>query len=185
MVVGLGNPGTEYEGTRHNLGAAVARELVRREGEKLVPDKQKSMSAELKLAGSRVAVAVPLTYMNLSGEAVAALVRRHGIEDLDRVVVVHDELDLEPGRIKVKVGGGLAGHNGLKSIKQQLRDDGFVRVRVGVGKAPGTMSGADYVLRKPGKAERELFDAAVARAADAIESIVQEGVDAAMTRFNA
>lgn len=144
------------------------------------------MSAEARITGRRVALAVPLTYMNLSGESVRLLVRRHGVEDDPRrLVVVHDELDLEPGRVKVKVGGGLAGHNGLKSIKQHLHTDGFVRVRIGVGKPPGRQAGANHVLRRPGKAERAELEVAVEEAADAVELIVAEGPEAAMTRFNA
>ena len=96
--------------------------------------------------------------------------RRHGIDDLDRLVVVHDELDLPPGRIKVKVGGGLAGNNGLQSIKAHLHTDDFVRVRIGVGKPPGARSGADHVLRRPGKAERAELDVAIEEAADAVEA---------------
>jgi PTH1 family peptidyl-tRNA hydrolase len=122
--------------------------------------------------------------MNLSGEAVAPLVRRYCTDDVSRLVVVHDELDLPPGRIKVKVGGGLAGHNGLKSIKAHLHSDAFVRIRIGVGKPPGRQSGADYVLRRPGKADRVELDVAVAEAADAIETILTDGPERAMNRFN-
>jgi PTH1 family peptidyl-tRNA hydrolase len=134
--------------------------------------------------GRRLALAFPQTYYNESGLAVAALARRHGIDDPGRVVIVHDELDLEPGRIKVKVGGGLAGNNGLRSVKAHLGTDEFVRIRIGVGKPPGRMAGADHVLRKPGKAERSELDIAIEDAADAVEVILAEGVDAAMRRFN-
>lgn len=151
-------------------------------------------------------LAVPLTYMNDSGLAVAPLVRRAGIpagvdgrrtnaeaqEDGkapgglgDRLVVVHDELDLPPGRIRVKAGGGTAGNNGLNSVVAHLHAKDFLRVRIGIGKPPGRLSGADYVLRRPGKADRELLDLAVVQAANAVEAIVCEGADAAMTRFNA
>ena len=105
----------------------------------------------MRVGGKRLALAVPLTYMNLSGEAVAPLVRRHGIDDPHRLVIVHDELDLPVGRLKVKVGGGLAGHNGLKSIKAHLHTDDFVRVRIGIGKPPGKAQGVDHVLKKPGQ----------------------------------
>ena len=126
-------------------------------------------------------LAVPQTYYNESGQAVGALARRHDL-DADRVVVVHDELDLPPGRIKVKLGGGLAGNNGLRSIKAHLGTDDFVRVRIGVGKPPGRQEGADHVLRRPGKHERTELDIAIEEAADAVELIVAEGVDAAMTQ---
>jgi peptidyl-tRNA hydrolase, PTH1 family len=123
--------------------------------------------------------------MNESGRAVGALVRRHDIDDLRRLVVVHDELDLDVGRMKVKLGGGLAGHNGLKSIKAHLHDDGFIRIRIGVGKPPSAAAGRDYVLRRPGKAEREVFDAVCERAADAVETLLDVGVDQVMARYNA
>jgi peptidyl-tRNA hydrolase, PTH1 family len=129
-------------------------------------------------------VAFPQTYVNLSGESVTRLVRRFGIDDLGRLVVVHDELDLPTGRVKIKVGGGTAGHNGLESIKAHLHSTDFVRVRVGIGKPPGRQAGADFVLRRPGKAERAELDVAVQEAADAVELILTEGPDPAMNRFN-
>ncbi|HTT86087.1 MAG TPA: aminoacyl-tRNA hydrolase [Acidimicrobiales bacterium] len=186
MVVGLGNPGPEFEGTRHNLGAQVAVRYAGRHGERLRPEKgTRSEVARLRLGARLVAVAVPHTYMNESGMAVAALVRRYGISDLHRLVVVHDELDLPRGRVKVKVGGGTAGNNGLKSVHAHLHDPGYVRVRIGIGKPPGRQSGADYVLHRPGRAEREVLEVAVETAVDAVEAIVDSGPDAAMARFNA
>jgi peptidyl-tRNA hydrolase, PTH1 family len=140
---------------------------------------------EVRVGGRRLALAFPQTYMNESGMAVAPLVRRFGIDDLTRLVVVHDELDLPVGRIRVKVGGGLAGHNGLKSIKAHLHTDAFCRVRIGIGKPPGRRQGVDHVLRAPGKAERELLAVAVEEAADAVEAVLAEGPAAAMNRFNA
>ena len=116
--------------------------------------------------------------------AAAALVKRHGIDDPAKVVVVHDELDLPVGRIKVKVGGGLAGNNGLKSIKAHLQTDDFLRVRIGVGKPPGSQHGRDHVLRRPGKRDREELDVAIAEAADAVELILADGVERAMERYN-
>jgi peptidyl-tRNA hydrolase, PTH1 family len=112
------------------------------------------------------------------------LVRRAGLEDPEGLVIVHDELDLEPGRVKVKVGGGLAGHNGLRSIQAHLHTSDFVRVRIGVGKPPSAAAGARYVLRPPRKAERQLLDDAVSVAADAVEVIAADGPEAAMNRFN-
>lgn len=141
-------------------------------------------AAEVRLDGRRVVVAFPMTYMNDSGRAAQALVKRYGIEDLESLVVVHDELDLPAGRVKVKVGGGTAGHNGLKSLHAHLHDSGYVRVRIGIGKPPGQRSGADHVLRRPGSAERELLTTAVETAADAVEMIATSGVADAMNRFN-
>jgi PTH1 family peptidyl-tRNA hydrolase len=185
LVVGLGNPGAEYAGTRHNVGVWVVELLARRHGGQLKKSKEHALVSEVRIGPHRVTLAFPQTYMNESGRAVAALVRRHGIEDLHKLVVVQDELDLPTGRVKLKLGGGLAGHNGLKSIKAHLHSDDFVRVRIGVGKPPGTQAGRDYVLRRPGKAEQAELDVVVERAADAIESILTDGVEAAMGRFNA
>jgi peptidyl-tRNA hydrolase, PTH1 family len=142
------------------------------------------LSDEVRVGPLRLALAFPQTYYNESGMAVGALVRRHGIEDLHRLVVVHDELDLPPGRIQVKVGGGLAGNKGLKSIKAHLRSDDFVRVRIGVGKPPSRDHGADHVLKRPGKAERTELDIVIQEAADAVELILTDGPEAAMNRFN-
>lgn len=184
LVVGLGNPGRQYERTRHNVGFEVVELLAARHGGTLRRTKHRAVADEVRIGDHRVALAQPLTYMNDSGEAVAPLVRRFGIDDLTRLVIVHDELDLPVGRVKVKVGGGLAGHNGLRSIKAHLHDAGFVRVRIGVGKPPSKEAGADHVLRRPSKRDRELLDVAVVEAADAVEAIVTEGVDAAMAEVN-
>ncbi len=165
------------------MGAEVVALLAGRHGERLRKAKELALVAELRLGRRRLAVAFPQTWMNESGRSVGALVRRHDL-GVERLVVVHDELDLPPGRVKVKVGGGLAGHNGLKSLKAHLRDDGFMRVRIGIGRPPGRMSGADHVLRRPGKAERAELDVAVQEAADAVELILADGVDIAMARTN-
>lgn len=189
LVVGLANPGAKYAGTRHNIGAEVVGELVDRHGGALKAGRERADVAEVRVPrpgtdAARVALVVPHTYMNLSGEAVAPLVRRHGIEDPARLVVVHDELDLEPGRFKVKKGGGLAGHKGLKSINSHLHTQDFLRVRVGIGKPPASQAGKDHVLRRPGKGERAELDIAVKEAADAVELILTDGVEAAMSRYN-
>ena len=184
LAVGLGNPGDEHAGTRHNSGADAIALLARRHGGTLKRGKERALSAEVVVQGKRLALAFPQTYYNDAGLAVAALVRRHGIEDPGQVVVVHDELDLPVGRIQVKEGGGLAGNNGLKSIKAHLHSDAFVRIRIGVGKPPGRMQGADHVLRRPGKAERVELDVAIEEAADAVELLLGKGVAAAMNRYN-
>jgi PTH1 family peptidyl-tRNA hydrolase len=184
-VVGLGNPGSDYAGTRHNLGADVVARLALRHGTTLRKGRERALVAEVRPGGKYLVLAFPQTFMNLSGESVARLVRRFGVEhDLSRLVVVHDELDLPSGRIKVKVGGGTAGHNGLESIRAHLHTGAFVRVRIGIGKPPGRQEGADYVLRRPGKTERVNLDIAVEEAADAVMCILDEGPAAAMNRFN-
>jgi PTH1 family peptidyl-tRNA hydrolase len=185
LVVGLGNPGREYAGTRHNVGFEVVELLAARHGGRFKKSRERALVTEVRIDGHRVVLAEPQTYMNLSGEAVAPLVRHHGIEDLHRLVVVHDELDLPVGRLKVKVGGGLAGHNGLRSISAHLHSSDFVRVRIGVGKPPSRERGADHVLARVSRSERTALDQTVRDAADAVELIISEGPQAAMTRFNA
>jgi peptidyl-tRNA hydrolase, PTH1 family len=185
LVVGLGNPGSEYQASRHNVGAEVVELLAQRHGGTLKRTRERALVAEVRIEDDRVALAFPQTYMNLSGEAVALLVKRHGITDPERIVIVHDELDLPLGRIQIKRGGGLAGHNGLRSIKAHLHTDEFVRVRIGVGKPVTKEHGADHVLRRPTKRDRLELDVSVNEAADAVELIRSEGVDAAMNRINA
>ncbi|MCU1358570.1 MAG: aminoacyl-tRNA hydrolase [Acidimicrobiales bacterium] len=184
LVLGLGNPGTEYEHSRHNVGADVVALLAARHGGRLKLGKERALSGEVRVGPHRLALAFPQTFYNDSGLSAAALVRRHGITDLHRLVVVHDEMDLPPGKLKVKVGGGLAGNNGLKSIKAHLHTDDFVRVRIGIGKPPGRQAGVDHVLRRPGKADLAEITVAMEEAADAVELILAEGPEPAMTRFN-
>lgn len=141
--------------------------------------------AEARIDGRLLALAFPQTFVNLSGESAARLVRRYGVgDDMSRVVVVHDELDLPVGRVKVKEGGGTAGHNGLESIRAHLRTGAFTRVRIGIGKPPGRQQGADYVLKPIRKAEQLELDVAVVEAAEAVELIFTDGVATAMNRVN-
>jgi PTH1 family peptidyl-tRNA hydrolase len=184
LVVGLGNPGKEYAGSRHNVGFQVVDLLARRHDGRLKAGKERALVDEVRIDGQRVAIAQPTTYMNLSGESVTQLVRRFGVEEPERLVVVQDELDLPTGVVRVKLGGGLAGHNGLRSIKAHLHTDAFVRVRIGVGKPPTKEQGADHVLKRVSKTDRELLSVAVEVAADAVEQIVAEGPDAAMNQVN-
>jgi peptidyl-tRNA hydrolase, PTH1 family len=183
LVVGLGNPGEEFRRTRHNVGADVVEMLAARHGGRLRKGKERSLVDEVRIGDKRVALAIPLTYMNESGQAVQALARRYGV-DPEHVVVVHDELDLPPATLKVKAGGGLAGHNGLRSIKQHLHSDAFLRVRIGVGKPVSKERGADHVLNAFSKRERQEIDVTLEEAADAVECIAADGVDAAMNRYN-
>lgn len=186
LVVGLGNPGNEYRHTRHNVGADVVALLASRAGERLrVSSKDLAMTADARLAGRRMALAFPQTYMNESGNAVGRLVRRYGLDDFTRLVIVHDELDLPAGRLQIKSGGGLAGHNGLRSIRDHLKSTDFVRVRIGIGKPPSAAQGAGHVLSRPSKRERDDLAVTIEEAADAVELIASEGVTAAQTRYNA
>lgn len=190
LVVGLGNPGSQYRGTRHNLGVEVLEELAARHG--TPPDStslslsksERALVATVGIDGHRVVLAFPQTYMNLSGESLALLVKRHGVSDPSKIVVVHDEVDLPVGGLKVKVGGGNAGHNGLRSIEQHLGTRDYARVRVGVGKPADGRSGKDYVLKAPTKSERQELDIVVAEAADAVECYLLNGLAETMNRFN-
>lgn len=184
LVVGLGNPGEKYAGTRHNVGAEVVEVLAARHATKLKPGKQAAVVAELRIGDKLVAVAFPQTFMNDSGRSVRDLMRRYGIDDPNRLVVIHDELDLDVGRLKLKTGGGLAGHNGLKSLEQHLHNTDFVRLRIGIGRPPGRQAVIDHVLRRPGKADRVELDIQIEHAADAVERIVADGVEATMNDLN-
>lgn len=187
LVVGLGNPGKKYERTRHNVGQEAVIELARRHGGTMKEGRDKALVCELRIGDEQVVAAVPLTFMNESGQAVRALLKRHNVKPeslASRLVVVHDELDLQPGIVRVKAGGGLAGHNGLRSITSHTSTQDYLRVRIGVGKPPSAEEGADHVLRKVPPAERAVLDDAQSRAADAIESLIANGTAATMNVFN-
>ena len=185
LVVGVGNPGREYERSRHNVGFEVIDELARRGSATLKAGRDKALVAEVHGEFLHYLLAKPMTYVNNSGQAVGPLARRYGVTEIERVVIVHDELDLPPGVVRVKVGGGLAGHNGLRSITQHLKSQDFVRVRIGVGKPQSKERGGDHVLGRIPTAERELLDISVQRAADAVEIILKHGADTAMQQTNA
>jgi PTH1 family peptidyl-tRNA hydrolase len=188
LVVGLGNPGEKYARTRHNVGEEAVRLLAERRGATLKGGRDNALVAETRFPGpdgdERVVLAFPITFMNESGQAVSALVRRYRIELPEQIIVIQDELDLPPGELKVKSGGGLAGHNGLRSITQHLKTQDYLRVRIGVGKPDHKDVGKGHVLSKVPKAERELLDTRIADAADATELIIASGVEAAMQRYN-
>ena len=185
LVIGLGNPGKEYARSRHNVGEEVVRLLAARHSATFKAGKYNSEVAEARLGDERVVLAFPLTYMNESGQAASALVRFAKIESPDQIVIVHDELDLPPGQVRLKAGGGLAGHNGLRSVTQHLKTQDYLRVRIGVGKPPSKEHGAGHVLNRVPLAERQLLDESVTLAADAVELIVARGIDAAMRDVHA
>jgi len=186
VVVGLANPGAEFDGSRHNVGGDAVRLVAQRRGAHLTHERrQRCDAATVETTQGLVTLAVPTTFMNESGAALAPLLRRTSLEDLSHLVVVHDELDLEPGRLQFRVGGGLAGHNGLRSVAQVLGTQEFARLRVGIGKPPSKEQGAQYVLRRPTGARRAARDEDVARAADAIETLLEVGFDEAQRRVNA
>jgi peptidyl-tRNA hydrolase, PTH1 family len=182
LVAGLGNPGREYERTRHNVGWLVLEELARRHGGSW-RSKFSGSLAEVRLGDLKLGLLKPETYMNDSGVSVGAAARFYKVAP-EHLLVVHDDVDLEPGRLQARAGGGLAGHNGLRSLAQHLGSQEFERLRIGVGR-PGRgdrRSVSDWVLS--GFAPEEDLDALVARSADAVEAIAAEGLEAAQTHFN-
>lgn len=185
LVVGLGNPGPEYEGTRHNVGTRVAALLATRAGAGRFSAHKRSNAdiAQGRLAGRPVTVAVPRTYMNLSGGPVAGLVQYFSIPPTE-VIVVHDELDLDFGVIRLKRGGGEGGHNGLRSISKALGTKDYLRVRFGIGRPPGRQDPADYVLKRFSGVENKELDLGLDLAADAAEALLSEGLEAAQNRFH-
>jgi PTH1 family peptidyl-tRNA hydrolase len=182
LVVGLGNPGREYERTRHNAGWLVLDELARRQGGSW-RSKFSGSLAEVRLDGLRLGLLKPETYMNESGRSVGAAARFFKVEP-DAMLVVHDDVDLEPGRLQARLGGGLAGHNGLRSLAQHLGSQDFLRLRIGVGR-PGRgdrRSVSDWVLSA--FSPEDDIDALVSRSADAVEAIASEGLETTQARFN-
>ncbi len=188
LVVGLGNPGPQYAATRHNVGFLTVDVLADRVRAKLARHKRgHALAAEGKLGvpGSltHLVLVEPQSFMNESGGPVKALMAFYGV-DVDRLVVVHDELDIPFTTIRAKLGGGDNGHNGLRSIRRALGTGDFFRIRIGIGRPPGRQDAADYVLRPFPSAERKDLPEVVERAADAVECLVTEGLDMTQNRFN-
>ncbi len=186
LVVGLGNPGPRYELTRHNVGQLVVDELADRRGESFKAHKANARVAEtwLRPGGPKLVLAKPSSFMNVSGGPVAGLARFYGVAP-ERVVVVHDELDIPFDTVKLKVGGGHGGHNGVRDVAKALDTPDFPRVRVGIGRPPGRQDAADWVLDPFGAAERKELPLLIADAADAVELLVEEGLLAAQQKHHA
>jgi PTH1 family peptidyl-tRNA hydrolase len=185
VILGLANPGAEYEGSRHNVGGDAVRLVAERRGARLVLEsRQRALTATVPTERGPVTLAVPTTFMNESGAVLPPLLKRTSLEDLSRLVVAHDELDLEPGRLQVKFGGGLAGHNGLRSIAKTLGTNDFSRLRIGIGKPPTKEQGADYVLQRPTGARKVAMAEYVAAAADAVETLLDYEFEDAQQRVN-
>lgn len=185
LVVGLGNPGPEYAETRHNVGFRVVELLATRAGGgRFSKHRSNADVLEGRLAGRRVVLAKPRTYMNVSGGPVANLARYFSVP-VEDIVVVHDELDLEFGVIRLKRGGGEGGHNGLRSITSSLGTREYLRVRFGIGRPPGRQDPADFVLKRFSGAESRELDLAVDLAADAAEALLADGLEPAQNRFHA
>ncbi|MFJ6358386.1 aminoacyl-tRNA hydrolase [Pseudarthrobacter oxydans] len=185
LIIGLGNPGAQYQGNRHNVGQMVLDELAARMGAGFKSHKSRAQVLEgrLGIGGPRVVLAKPMTYMNVSGGPAAALANFYGIAP-DHVVAVHDEIDIPFNTVKLKIGGGEGGHNGLRDISKALATKDYLRVRVGVGRPPGRMETADYVLRDFGTAELKELPFLLDEAADAVEILVRAGLTAAQQKFH-
>jgi PTH1 family peptidyl-tRNA hydrolase len=186
LVIGLGNPGPRYESTRHNVGQLVVDELAARRGEAWRAHKANARVAEtwLRPGGPKLVLAKPNSFMNVSGGPVAGLVRFYGVEP-DRVIIVHDELDIPFDTIKLKVGGGHGGHNGVRDVAKALDTPEFPRVRVGIGRPQGRQDAADWVLDPFGAVERKTLPILVSDAADAVEQLIGEGLLSAQQKHHA
>jgi PTH1 family peptidyl-tRNA hydrolase len=184
LVAGLGNPGERYAATRHNIGARVVDELARTAGERLrkarfIP----AEAAELQIEGERVWLVRSLRYMNESGPSYASLAKKHDVP-ATQLIAVHDEIDLAFGALRVKAGGSTAGHNGLRSLQRSLRTPEFLRVRLGVGRPPGRLDPADFVLQPFSKREQPEVEILIEDGADAVRSLIASDLASTQDRFN-
>ena len=183
IVVGLANPGAKYRGTRHNVGAMCVDELARRAGARLENKVRDTELAETEIGEAPAIIARPITFVNESGKSVRNVLRKFNAEP-DRLLLVVDDMDLKIGRLRLRAGGSSGGHNGLKSVRQVTGTDDFPRLRIGVGRPPAGSDPIQHVLGRFRPDERELMEAAVNRAADAVEAIQREGLDKAMETYN-
>lgn len=183
LVVGLGNPGGEYARSRHNVGYRVVEALARESGAQLKSRKFKGLVAEARIGGEPAIIVKPLTYYNLSGECVAAVLAYFKIAP-GKLIVVHDDLDLEPGRLRLKRGGGDAGNRGVRSIVATLGTPDFIRVRVGIGRPRPGADSKEHVLVPMSAREVEEFETAIERASQAVKAIIADGLELAMNRYN-
>ena len=184
LIVGLGNPGKEYDGTRHNIGFAAIDYIADKYNIELNRIKFKGVFGEGLINGKKVILLKPTTYMNLSGESVREFIDYYKIDPETEMIVIYDDIDLEPGQIRIRKKGSAGGHNGIKNIIQELGTQKFVRIKVGVGAKPQGWDLADYVLGRFGSEDRKLVDEAQDRACKAVELILSDGPDAAMNEFN-
>ncbi len=184
LIAGLGNPGRQYEKTRHNMGFDTIDELIERHRIPQGGIAHKAMYGKGMIAGEKVLAVKPLTYMNLSGEAIREYVNYYKMDPETELIVIYDDIDLEPGQIRIRKKGSAGGHNGIKSIIAQIGTQNFYRIKVGVGAKPKGWDLADYVLGRFSSEERELVDKAICDAADAVEMILKDGIEAAMNHYN-
>ena len=184
IIAGLGNPKTEYKNTRHNVGFDVIDVLSDKYQIPMDMKKHRAICGKGMIEGEKVILAEPQTFMNLSGLSILELVNYYKIDPASELIVVYDDIDLEPGQIRIRKQGSAGGHNGMKSVIGGLNTQDFIRIRMGVGDKPKQYDLADYVLGHFTKEEREVVDEAVIRATEAIHMILTDGVDQAMNRFN-
>lgn len=184
LIVGLGNPGKQYEATRHNMGFDTIDRLVEKHGILQSGVKFNAMYGKGTIGGEKVIVMKPLSFMNLSGGPVRDIAAYFKIDTETRMIVIQDDIDLEPGQLRIRKQGSAGGHNGLKDIIQKLGTEKFMRVKIGVGAKPKGWDLADHVLGRFVPAERKLIDEAIENAADAVERIIADGPDAAMNEYN-
>jgi len=190
LIVGLGNPGVEYAGNRHNVGAMAIDELAGRNGANLRVHRARARAAEIRMGvapggapGPKAVIAVPMSYMNESGGPVAGLMKFFKVP-IEQLIVIHDDLDLDFGRLRLKRGGGDGGHNGLKSITRSIGSKDYLRVRIGIGRPPGRMDPARYVLRNFGSSERKELDFLLPEAVDATQLLIERGLEAAQNQVH-
>ena len=184
LIAGLGNPGRQYEKTRHNMGFDTIDELIDRHRIPQGGIAHKAMYGKGMIAGEKILAVKPLTYMNLSGEAIREYVNYYKMDPETELIVIYDDIDMEPGQIRIRKKGSAGGHNGIKSIIAQIGTQNFYRIKVGVGAKPKGWDLADYVLGRFSSEERELVDKAICDAADAVEMILKDGIEAAMNHYN-
>ena len=184
IIAGLGNPGLPYEGTRHNVGFDVIDAIADEYNISVDYRKNRALIGKGIIEGQKVILAKPQTYMNLSGESVREFIDYYKMDPETEMIVIYDDIDLEPGQIRIRKKGSAGGHNGIKNIIAQLGTQNFYRIKVGVGAKPKGWDLADYVLGRFSSKEREVVDAAIQDAADAVEMIIEKGIDAAMNHYN-
>ncbi len=184
IIVGLGNPGREYAGTRHNVGFDVIDRLAAKENIGVLEKKHKAVIGKGVVSGCKCILAKPQTFMNLSGESVRELLGYYKADAATELIVISDDISLEPGQLRIRKKGSAGGHNGLKNIIANVGHDGFLRVKVGVGEKPRGRDLVDYVLGRFSPKDRQAVDEAIDLAADAVRIIMAEGPDAAMNRYN-
>ena len=183
IIAGLGNPGREYENTRHNAGFMVLDALADKLGADISERKHKALCGKAVIGGQKVILLKPQTYMNSSGESIRAAADYYKVAPED-ILVIYDDISLAPGQLRIRAKGSAGGHNGIKNIIAQLGTQNFYRIKVGVGAKPKGWDLADYVLGRFSSKEREVVDAAIQDAADAVEMIIEKGIDAAMNHYN-